>query len=188
MFFSPRFNLKAVQLQVILDCQKKIKKKNVATSEPIGKHAASGNCRSLFLKFVYLKPLQWDVNHTCLRKPLERSGWVTSSHSVYALAPPTPRSTLSCGLKHKEAYLRCLYFADCRFEGSGQEGSRRWFSSPDVCNHHFTSPAASLSTQCSSPKISEYGILLQETWELLVSFDFFFPPSSLDVWCACPWP
>lgn len=134
-------------------------------------------------KIVYLKSLQWDVNQTCLRKSFERSGWVTSSRSVDALAPPC--LTLSCGLKHKEAYLRCLYFADCRFEGSDQEGSRRWFSNPDVCNHHFTSPAASLSTQCSSPKISEYGILLQETWELLVSFDF---SSSLDVWSACPWP
>lgn len=58
-----------------------------------------------------------------------------------------PCLMLNCGLKYKEAYLRCLYFADCCFESSSQE-SKRWFSIPDVCNHHFTSSAASVSTQC----------------------------------------
>lgn len=69
-------------------------------------------------------------------------------------------------------------------------------AAPDVCNHHFTSSAASISTQCRSvfqKYLSiRYAVLLQEGWELLMHFkilkrDVHFTITSwISIHTVCP--
>lgn len=164
-------DLEATQLQVITDFGVT---REICWAHQITYLLGLSNMHKSQLPFIQIGC----VNHTCSGNAsgaLELSAPLRVSDLYKTVDAFAPCLTLSCGFKHNEAHLRCLFFSRLLL-WENQPREQAMIQQPQtsvITTSHLL--AASVSTQCRFSVFQKYpsaryGALPREAWELLVRF------------------